>query len=227
MLTARRFLVMLATGVTGAVTIASSAALPASVAAVTAAGTMAAGTMAAGEVTAPSDSVSDSQQWVLNKLNVRQAWTTSEGAGVTVAVIDSGVDPNVSDLIGSVRHGPDLTGLATKPGNPHWGEHGTWMASIIAGHGHDGGASGITGVAPKASILSIRVIPDKGDPGYRKYEAEPEQVIQNSLAVGILYAVRHHAQVISMSIGYSSPSATVRSALETAYSSGTVLVVVP
>ena len=58
-------------------------------------------------------------------------------------MIDSGVNPDVSDLAGSVGTGPDLTGVHTAPGNPDWGVHGTWMASLIAGHGHDGGGSGI------------------------------------------------------------------------------------
>ena len=119
---------------------------------------------------APANQVRDSQQWVLNMLDVPAAWMNASGEGVTVAVIDSGVNPDVSDLTGSVITGPDLTGLSTPSSNPHWGEHGTWMASIIAGHGHDGGGSGIEGVAPDAKILSIRVIPDKDDPGYAKYE---------------------------------------------------------
>ena len=119
---------------------------------------------------APADQVRDSQQWVLNMLDVPAAWMNASGEGVTVAVIDSGVNPDVSDLTGSVITGPDLTGLSTPSSNPHWGEHGTWMASIIAGHGHDGGGSGIEGVAPDAKILSIRVIPDKDDPGYAKYD---------------------------------------------------------
>ena len=63
------------------------------------------------------------------------------------------------------------------------------MASLIAGHGHAGGSSGITGVAPKARILSIRVITDPGDPGYRKYQHEPALTVQNSLAQAINYAV--------------------------------------
>lgn len=217
MLTARRLLMLLATSVAGAVTVApsvaASAALPASAA-----------PMAAGEVTAPADSISDSQQWVLNMLDVRSAWSLTKGRGVTVAVIDSGVDPNVSDLLGNVTPGPDLTGLKTPPDNRHWGEHGTWMASIIAGHGHDDGFDGITGVAPLAKVLSIRVIPDKDDPRYRQYQAEPEQEIQNSLAKGIRDAVRDGAKVISMSIGYSSPSAVVREAVRDAYSHGVVLV---
>jgi type VII secretion-associated serine protease mycosin len=174
---------------------------------------------------APSDSVRDQQLWVLDMLNVQSAWSLSHGANVTVAVIDSGVDSNVSDLTGSVTGSSDFTDLSTKPSNPNWGQHGTWMASIIAGHG-DGWADedGIIGVAPDARILSIRVIPDTSDPGYKKYDSEPEATIQGELAEGIREAVREHAQVISMSIGYSAPSAVVRAALEYAYSRGIVLV---
>ena len=173
---------------------------------------------------APADAVRDSQTWVLNMLDVQPAWSVTEGASVTVAVIDSGVYPDISDLANSVITGPDLTGLHTSPANPHWGEHGTWMASIIAGHGHDGGVDGITGVAPEAKILSIRVIPDKDDPRYHTYDSEHEQSIQNSLAEGIRYAVKRGAAVISMSIGYSAPSGAVRAALQYAYQHGVVLV---
>ena len=172
---------------------------------------------------APADQVRDSQQWVLNMLDVQSAWMSASGAGVTVAVIDSGVNPNVSDLTNSVITGPDLTGLSTPSSNPHWGEHGTWMASIIAGHGHSGG-SGIEGVAPDAKILSIRVIPDKDDPGYSRYDNQQEQKIQQSLADGIRTAVKDRAKVISMSIGYSAPSGVVRAAVQYAYDHNVVLV---
>jgi hypothetical protein len=130
----------------------------------------------------------------------------------------------VSDLTGSVVTGPDYTGLHTSPQNADWGEHGTWMASIIAGHGHDGGDDGIIGIAPEAKVLSIRVIPDKGDPGYQAYNSEPEARIQDELAEGIMTAVKDHAKVISMSIGYSEPSGVVRAAVQYAYSRGVVLV---
>jgi hypothetical protein len=180
---------------------------------------------AAAAVDAPGDSIRDTQEWVFSMLNVQPAWQVTEGAGVTVAVIDSGVDGDVSVLSGgTVISGPDLTGLHTSPQNPNWGDHGTWMASIIAGHGTDGGYDGVMGIAPQAKILSIRVIPDKGDPGYRAYNDEPEQTIQDELANGIMTAVKDHAQVISMSIGYSAPSSVVRSAITYAYQHGTVLV---
>ena len=173
---------------------------------------------------AASDGIRGSQQWILNMTGARQAWQRSEGAGVTVAVLDSGVSSSASDLAGSVIMGPDLTGLRTPSSSPQWGVHGTWMASIIAGHGHNGGSDGIIGIAPKARILSIRVIPEKTDPGYRTYNAEPEQRIQQSLARGIRDAVDDGAKVLSMSLGYTQPSAVVRSALQYALDRGVVLV---
>ena len=150
---------------------------------------------------AAADSIRDHQQWVLGMLNAAAAWQVTRGDGVIVAVIDSGVNPNVSDLVGSVITGPDFTGVKTSRASSNWGVHGTWMASLIAGHGHDAGLSGVVGIAPEARILSIRVIPDRGDPHYSKYEREPETFIQQSLAKGIDYAVTHGARVISMSIG--------------------------
>jgi len=173
---------------------------------------------------AVADPVQQQQQWVFGMMNIPAAWQVTKGADVTVAVIDSGVNPDVSDLTGSVVTGPDYTGLHTSENNPDWGLHGTWMASIIAGHGHDDGADGIIGVAPEAKILSIRVIPDKEDPGYQTYNAESEERIQGELADGIITAVKDHAKVISMSIGYSAPSGAVRAAIQYAYQHGTVLV---
>ena len=121
---------------------------------------------------AAADTIRIDQQWVLNMMNVPAAWQQTRGAGVTVAVIDSGVYPDVSDLAGSVTEGPDYTGVSTGRGNPDWGVHGTWMASLIAGHGHGpGDDSGVMGIAPQSRILSIRVIPDRADPHYGRYIA--------------------------------------------------------
>ncbi|MGH3177771.1 MAG: S8 family peptidase [Streptosporangiaceae bacterium] len=173
---------------------------------------------------ASADGIQAKEQWVLSMLSTQAAWSVTRGAGVTVAVIDSGVNPHVSDLSGSVITGPNYTGVTTRPSSKDWGVHGTWMASLIAGHGHDGGLSGVTGTAPAARILSIRVIPDRADPQYGKYEREEEARIQQSLANGIKYAVTHGAKVISMSIGYSAPSNTVRAELQDAYDHGVVVI---
>jgi subtilisin family serine protease len=174
---------------------------------------------------AAADTIRTDQQWVLNMMDVPAAWSLTQGAGVTVAVIDSGVYPDVSDLAGSVTDGPDYTGVSTGRGNPDWGVHGTWMASLIAGHGHGpGDDSGVMGIAPRSRILSVRVIPDRADPHYSRYASEQEPAIQRSLASGIDYAVWHGAEVISMSIGYSAPNGAVRQALQQAYDHGVVVI---
>ena len=174
---------------------------------------------------AAADTIRVNQQWVLNMMDVPAAWQLTQGAGVTVAVIDSGVNPHVSDLTGSVITGPDYTGVSTRPANPDWGVHGTWMASLIAGHGHPAGSdNGVIGIAPASRILSIRVIPDRADPHYSRYAREQEPHIQDALARGIDYAVQHGAKVISMSIGYSAPNGAVKQALQDAFSHGVVVV---
>jgi len=175
-------------------------------------------------VPARADTVRDAQLWVLNAVSAPQAWQLTEGRGATVAVIDSGVNPHVSDLAGAVITGPDLTGVHTPMANPNWGVHGTWMASLIAGHGHAGGGSGIMGIAPQSRVLSIRVVTDRKDPGYQAYQHESDSRVQNALAQAIGYAVAHKVSVISMSLGYGEPSAVVRTALQDALDHGVVVV---
>jgi hypothetical protein len=173
---------------------------------------------------ARADIVRNTEMWVLDELNLQPAWAVTEGKGVVVAVIDSGVNPQVSDLIGSVRTGPNFTGVDTPPSNPNWGMHGTWMASLIAGHGHDGGGSGIVGSAPQSTVLSIRVITDSTDPNFHAYERQTASQGQHELAEAITYAVTHGASVISMSLGYSLQSRQVRAALQDAYDHDVVVV---
>jgi subtilisin family serine protease len=165
----------------------------------------------------------DNEQWVLTNLHLWSAWNKTKGSGVTVAVIDSGVNPNVSDLAGSVISGPDDSGVTTPSTNPNWGVHGTWMASLVAGHGH-GQGDGILGSAPAAKVLSIRVITDSADPNYRNYQAESAAKGQAELANAITYAVSHGAGVISLSLGYSLQSRVVRQALQDAYDHNVVVV---
>jgi type VII secretion-associated serine protease mycosin len=173
---------------------------------------------------ARADVVRSTENWVLGELKLPAAWSVSEGRGVVVAVIDSGVNPNVSDLAGRVRTGPDFTGVSTPPSDPNWGVHGTWMASLIAGHGHSGGASGLIGSAPQSTVLSIRVITDTSDPNNARYTRQSASRGQRELADAVTYAVDHGAQVISMSLGYSLQSRPVRAALQDAYDHNVVVV---
>ncbi|MFI9802275.1 type VII secretion-associated serine protease mycosin [Streptomyces sp. NPDC052302] len=135
---------------------------------------------------ASADQVRDAQ-WPLTVYDAEKVWQTSQGAGVTVAVVDSGVDASHPDLSGQVLPGKDFTG----DGNPHLDEngHGTGMASLIAGHGHGAnGSSGVKGLAPKARILPVRVSSNKNDTYTKDW------------AVGVRYAVDAGASVINLSL---------------------------
>jgi type VII secretion-associated serine protease mycosin len=148
----------------------------------------------------------------LRAIGVPSAWRASRGQGVTVAVLDTGVGAGVADLAGSVTTGPDYTAGANPPGYrpPHL--HGTYIASIIAGHGSGPGrAAGMIGVAPRAKILSVRVILDDSEPGFFVYNENANY--DSAIAQGIVYAVRHGATVINMSLGGPQATRSMRLAI--------------
>jgi hypothetical protein len=184
----------------------------------------AAGLCAVTVLPAQADAVRDQEMWVLDMVHAPSAWPVTQGQGVLVAVIDSGVLGSVSDLTGSVTEGPNLSGVNTPQSNASWGVHGTWMASLIAGHGHGDGSAGIEGVAPQSRVLSIRVVTDRGDPNFGKYERESNAEVQKALARAITVATRRGAHVISMSLGYGAASRPVRVALQNALDHGVVVV---
>jgi subtilase family protein len=136
-------------------------------------------------------------EWWLSSLHVTQAWLSTKGTGVTVAVLSTGVDTNQPDLAGSVTTGRDYTGSGRAAGGPFWGVDGTAVASLIAGHGHGTGhADGIIGVAPEAKVLSVRVTLENNDPLLAN--ATTVAALPMAIARGIRYAVRHGAQVIDL-----------------------------
>ncbi|MEU7894424.1 type VII secretion-associated serine protease mycosin [Nonomuraea sp. NPDC049152] len=165
------------------------------------------------------------RQWQLGTLRMAEAWRLTRGAGVTVAVLDTGVDARHPDLRGAVVKGPDLTGQ--NPGGDRWGHHGTAMASLIAGRGHGKNrAGGVIGIAPESTVLSVRVTLENDDP--RRELQRTRSRGHDSLARGIRYAVDHGAQVISMSLGGGSGtwegSAAEEEAVQYALARGAVLV---
>jgi len=159
----------------------------------------------------------------LAEIGVPAAWGVSRGQGVTVAVLDTGTDPGTPDLAGSVKAGPDYT-IGVNPARyrpPHW--HGTYIASLIAGHGSGPGRdAGVLGVAPDATVLSVRVVLDEQEPGFPVYSAN--QRYKNALARGIRYAVRDGAQVINMSLGAAAGTGPLRQAIGMAISRGVVVI---
>lgn len=161
---------------------------------------------------ASADQVRDAQ-WPLSVYDAEKVWQTSQGAGVTVAVVDSGVDSSHPDLTGQVLPGKDFTG----EGNPHQDEngHGTGMASLIAGHGHGAnGEAGVKGLAPKVKILPVRVSASKDDKYTKDWSA------------GVRYAVDQGASVINLSLNDSTayPGSKVAKAIAYAQANDVVVV---
>jgi type VII secretion-associated serine protease mycosin len=158
-----------------------------------------------------ADSVRDAQ-WSLGYLHVAEAQKISQGEGVTVAVLDTGVNPNQPDIAGSVLSGLDAVTPA-RDGRTDADGHGTAMAALIAGHGHGvGGSDGILGVAPKAKILPVTVWP----PGTLSLRPR-------DLSTGIEWAVEHGAQVICIA-GTGMSNSILEEAINGAVSRGVVIV---
>jgi type VII secretion-associated serine protease mycosin len=148
-----------------------------------------------------------------------RAWPYSNGTGVTVAVIDSGVDADHPQLRrpGTVLPGRDFFLVGKLPGNYDCVSHGTGVASIIAA----GAATGIgfRGIAPGARILPVRVTDrETGDSGTTRL------IDPNVLARGIVYAVSQGAKVINLSMSGDQDEAPVRKAVAYAVRKDVVVV---
>lgn len=142
-------------------------------------------------VAAPVDQVRSLQYW-LDDYGIRDAWGTARGEGVTIAVIDTGMDSGVPELAGAVTGGADFSGLGfsngQKPVGDDGSEHGTLVASLAAGRG-TGADSGVIGSAPRASLLSLSI-------GFGVGDVDSD----TQIAEAVRWAVDHGADVINMSL---------------------------
>ncbi|MGW4676009.1 type VII secretion-associated serine protease mycosin [Streptomyces sp. NPDC004324] len=165
---------------------------------------------------AHADSIRE-REWHLTAMKAEQMWRTSTGRGITVAVIDSGVNPGVGDLKGQVL--PGLDEAPASPGDEHtdYEGHGTGMAVVIAGTGKANGGAGTFGLAPGVKILPVR-IPDRGLDGGR-YTKEFSETVSR----GIRYAVDSGAQVINISLAVSEGSAQLTAAVKYALDKGSLI----
>jgi len=152
-------------------------------------------------------------------LQAEQANRQATGRGVTVAIVDSGVDAGNKHFRGStVLAGTNLVPDGVKDGRTDDNGHGTAIAGLVAAQLID--KSGVVGLAPGARILPVRVFRSNGD---NDIEAGfgPDN---DRVAAGIRYAAEQGAQIISVSMSDRTDSRALRSAVTFATQSGSLVV---
>ena len=136
-----------------------------------------------------------------------EAWTTTTGTGVKVAILDSGVATDNPDISPKVIASANFSGAATTEDN--YG-HGTHVAGTVAAYANNG--IGVAGVCPDCSILNGKVLNDSGSGS------------TSGIANGIDWAVKNGAKVINMSLGQRTSSRTFEAAVNNAWNQGVVIV---
>ncbi|MDT0344218.1 type VII secretion-associated serine protease mycosin [Streptomyces litchfieldiae] len=155
---------------------------------------------------------------LIEQLGLRQAWDLATGSGVTVAVIDSGVDARHPDLTGSVRRGSeftivrDATGYSRTTPEPEQDceGHGTAVAGLVAARRAEGDR--MTGVAPGAAVYPVRIADGV------------ERATTEILAAAIDDAVAAGAGVINLSLAVPTDYEPIREAVARAVEADVVVV---
>ena len=164
-------------------------------------------------IVAPANAADDPgrpQQWALDRIGA--ADSAGQGAGVTVAVIDTGVDLAHVDLRDRVLPGIDLVDDDDVAQDANG--HGTHVAGIVAATAGNG--VGVAGVAPRASILPVRVL-----------DAEGSGVLDDVVA-GIRWAIANGADVINLSLSEDTQAVLgprLADAIREAWAAGVVPVI--
>lgn len=160
------------------------------------------------------------ESWAQARLNFEKAWPfTNRGAGLKVAVIDSGVDQshqqlaNVDYDLGVLESGLENVDVDDVPPIQDCGGHGTAAAGVIAAQA-DPSFSSIVGVAPDVTLMPIRVT--SGTDDYR-----PKNL---AIAEAVRYAQQSDADIINISFETSEPFDPLEQAVTEAIDAGIVVV---
>lgn len=143
------------------------------------------------------DPVQAAEYW-LDDYGIREAWQTTRGEGVTIAIIDTGIAKGPAEFQGAVAGGYDVSGIGSPDGRTPVGavdrDHGSWVASLAASRGTGGGA-GMLGVAPEAKLLSVSV-------GFGTSATRP---FADQIAEAMVWAVDNGADIINLSLTTNTP----------------------
>ncbi len=147
--------------------------------------------------------------WQQERISSERAWTYAQGAGVTVAVIDTGVDSSTPQLRDRVLPGLDIVNDGGTADIDCDG-HGTFVAGIIAAA--PTAATGFAGVAPDATILPVRQANSNADG------------TAGAMATAIRYAVDNDADIINISAGAPVDAPVLSEAVDYAASNDVLIV---
>ncbi len=143
----------------------------------------------------------------VQQVNAPQAWDYSQGKGIRVAVVDTGIDFNHPDLKPNYVGGASFVPGTATPMDDHG--HGTHCAGTIAAAIN---GSNVVGVAPLASLYAVKVLDQNGSGQF------------SWIIAGIDWCIQHRIHVISMSLGAPSAPAAMKTMCDTAWSKGLLLV---
>ena len=147
-------------------------------------------------------------QWGMVKIQAPEAWGITQGSSdVKVAILDTGIDQNHEDLAAKIVANKNFTTSTTV--DDKYG-HGTHVAGIAAAITNN--SRGVAGAGFNSSLMNVKVLGDNGS-GYYSW-----------IANGIIWAADNGAKVINLSLGGTSGSSTLESAVNYAWGKGAVLV---
>lgn len=144
--------------------------------------------------------------WSHGLIGVPEAWKSSRGKGVLVAVLDTGCDLSHPDLVSQIEDHKDFTGKGTAQ-DGHG--HGTHCCGIVAAIDNQ---IGVVGIAPEARLLVGKVLSDGGSGN------------DDEIAAGIDWATAKGAAIISMSLGSRSPSSRIKAACDRAIARNVIII---
>lgn len=145
--------------------------------------------------------------WGLAALNVPPHWKATQGEGVRVALLDTGIDESHPDLNGAIDDVRDFTG--SRAGAADRNGHGTHTAGIVAARKNE---RGVVGVSPECRLLIGKVLDDAGAGSTA------------SVAAGIDWACDQGADVINLSLGSPYRDAALQQVVERAAAKGKFLI---
>lgn len=159
--------------------------------------------------TPPSTDIAREVPWAQERLSPDRVWPLTRGEGVTVAVIDTGVDAKATPLEGRVLPGVDIVGGGGRADDDCFG-HGTFVAGIIGAERLVG--TGVHGIAPDVKILPVRQANDSSDG------------TASGMAAGIVAAVDGGADVVNISASSFFPTKALEDAVKYAAANDVLIV---